>query len=369
MPIARLLIVLFLLAGALLAPAAPSAAAGGPHRDLALAALSWIAAQQEADGGFPGYSASAAVDAIFAICAVGGDPNGFLREGRSPVTYLAAHAEQLSSDAGTAAKVVLGLVCAGQDPRAFAGRDWLAVVEAFTDPASRTYESAGSTSLALSILALASTGRPLPQAAVSWLVGGQTPEGGWSWSSDPAAAGPDTNSTALALQALAAAGVGPADPAIQRALAYLHTQQNADGGFPYANPSPYGTDTDANSTAFVIQALVSVAQDPEGPAWTVNGRTPLTALWKLQLPSGALEWQAGFGENSLATYQAVPAFMLAPFPLARTTVGGPPALLPETGAGERVLRAEWLPSGLAFAAAALVGLGALLRARSLRPGR
>lgn len=369
MRIVRLLSALFLLLVFLLTPIAPAAAAGSPHRDLALAALSWIASQQEADGSFPGYSASASVDAIFAICAAGGDPNGFLRDGHSPVTYLAAHAELLSSDVGTAAKVVLGLVCAGQEPRAFAGRDWLAEVEEFTDPVSRQYESAGSTSLSLAILALAATGRPISQAAVAWLMGAQTPEGGWSWSSDPTATGPDTNSTALALQALAAAGVGPADPVVQRTLAYLHTQQNADGGFPYANPSPYGTDTDANSTALVIQGLVSVGEDPEGPAWTVNGKTPLTALWKLQLPGGALEWQAGFGENALATYQAVPAFMLAPFPLARTTVGAPPALLPETGAGGQSRRADGLPHVPALVSAALLGLGILFRDRSLRLGR
>ncbi len=355
----RVFIILALLFAALLSPAAPGAAAGGPHSDLALAALSWIAAQQQPDGGFPGYSASASVDAILAICAVGGDPNGFLRDGRSPISYLAANAGRLSPDPGTSAKVVLGLVCAGRDPRTFAGRDWLGKVEGFTDPAAGEYKSFGSIYLSLSILALASTGRTVPGAAISWMTQVQTPEGGWSWSSEPAAAGPDTNSTALAVQALAAAGVGPADPTIRRALAYLHTQQNADGGFPYANPSPYGTDTDANSTALVVQALVAAGQDPEGAEWTVNGKTPLTALWKLQLPNGALEWQAGLGENSLATYQAVPAFMLAPFPLARTALGELPALLPETGAGGRYF-------GLALVGLALLGLGVLVRARCSR---
>ena len=84
---------LLLLPMVLLAPL--PAEAGGAHRDLALAALSWIAGQQAPDGGFVGYSASATADAVFAICAAGGDPNGFLNGGHSPITYLAGHAAEL----------------------------------------------------------------------------------------------------------------------------------------------------------------------------------------------------------------------------------------------------------------------------------
>lgn len=347
----RLAIVLVVLVSALLAPTAQAA---GPYRDLALGALGWMAGQQQPDGSFPGFSAAATADAVLAICAVGGDPNGFLQAGHSPISYLAANAAALAANAGSAAKTVLALVCAGHDPRDLAGTDMVAAVEQAADPATGHY-GYDLTSHAFALFALAATGRPIPAAAISWLRAAQTPEGGWSWSGDPAAGGADTNSAALALQALVAGGAAASDPAIQAGLAYLHTQQNADGGFPYANPSPYGTATDANSTAYVVQALVAVGQDPEGADWTVNGRTPLTALWKLQLPGGALEWQAGYGENTMATYQAVPALMLKPFPLARTTVGEAPALLPETGV------ATARPAGLA-----LVGLGGVLLGLALR---
>lgn len=347
----RFALVLVILLSVLLVPAAQAA---GPYPDLALGALTWIAGQQQPDGGFPGFSPATTADVVLAICAAGGDPNGFLQEGQSPISFLAANAAALAANPGSAAKTVLALVCAGHDPRALAGTDLVAAVELAADPATGQY-GFDLTSHALAVFALAATGRPIPAAALSWLRQAQTPEGGWSWSGDPAAGGADTNSAALALQALAAGGATAADPAVQAGLAYLHTQQNADGGFPYANPSPYGTDTDANSTAYVIQALVAVGQDPEGAGWTVNGKTPLTALWKLQLPSGAFEWQAGLGENALATYQAVPALMLKAFPFARTTVGEAPALLPETGLP------ALLPAGLA-----LVGLGAVLLGVTLR---
>jgi len=332
--------------------------ASGPYTQAALAALSWVAAQQQADGSFPGFGASSTADAVYAICAVGGDPNGFLRDGHSPISYLGDHAGEFTSVAGSLGKAILAAVCAGKDPRAFGGVDLVATLEKARDPSTGRYGSdlAGH---AFALLALTSVGRPIPTAAVTWIRQAQTPEGGWSWSGDPAAGGADTNSSALAMQALLAAGVSPADPALRAALAYLHAQQNADGGFPYVKPSPYGTDTDANSTAYVVQALLAAGEDPEGPAWTVEGKTPLAALLALQQPSGGFLWQAAVpGENALATYQAIVALMLKPFPLARAMVGEVPAILPKTGLAE-----SW-PALLAGVGAVALSVGLALRRRA-----
>ena len=348
----RLLPVVLLVFSLLTAPA-HLAWAAGPYTEAALGALSWVAAQQQPDGGFPGFGASSTADAVYAICAVGGDPNGILTDGRSPISYLGDHVQELTAAAGSTAKAILAAVCAGKDPRAFGGADLVAVLEGAYDPAAGHYgpDLAGH---AFALLALASVGRPIPDAAVAWLRQAQTPEGGWAWSGDPAPAGADTNSTALAIQALVAAGVSPTDPVVTSALAYLHTQQNADGGFPYAKPSPYGSDTDANSTAYVVQGLVAAGEEPEGPAWMAGGKSPLAALLALQQPSGGLLWQAAVpGENALATYQAIVALMLKPFPLARTTVGAGPAVLPKTG-----VEVGW---AVVAAGAAIVLVGVSLR--------
>src|SRR3712207_8852078 len=42
-----------------------------------------------------------------------------------------------------------------------------------------------------------------------------------------------------------------------RAVNYLRTQQNADGGFPFSQTSQFGNASDANSTAVSIQAIVA----------------------------------------------------------------------------------------------------------------
>jgi hypothetical protein len=332
------------------------AMAAGPYTDAALGTLGWIATQQQADGSFAGFGAGNTADAVFAICAVGGDPNGFLVEGNSPVSYLAANVDTLTSTTGGTAKTILAAVCANKDPRSFAGLDLVAEIEGTVDSTSGQYGSDLS-GHAFAMLALKGTNRPIPDTAVSWLRTAQTPEGGWGWDGTPSSGNADTNSTSLAIQGLVAAGVPTSDTAIQNAIAYLHTQQNDDGGFPYANPSSWGTETDANSTAYVIQGLVAAGEDPEGSSWTVKSNNPMTALLSLRLSSGAFLWQAAIpGENALATYQAVPAMMLKTFPMVTTTVGDAPAVLPETGA--------IVPTSLATLA-----LGMLLLGWSLRQSR
>lgn len=334
--------------------------AAGPYREAALGALSWIASQQQADGSFPGFGPGSTADAILAICAVGGDPNGFLRGENSPITFLAAQAREISTSAGGTAKTILAALCAGKDPRRFGGVDLVAALEAAYDARQGTYGT-DLTGHAFALLALSATGRPIPAAAVEYLRRVQTPEGGWAWDGNPASGGADTNSTALAVQALVAAGVAASDPTVQNALAYFHTQQNADGGFPYARSSPWGSESDSNSTAYVVQALCAAGEDPEGPSWTVEGHTPLTFLLQMQLPGGAFQWQgAAPGENALSTYQAVPALMLRPFPLARTTVGEA-TLLPATGVATGL---DSMGPILLSAGFILAGLGLALRRRA-----
>ncbi len=153
--------------------------------------------------------------------------------------------------------------------------------------------------------------------SAGYLESKQLSDGCWEFSDG---FGCDTNTTALAIEALLAAGVDPSESAVEDALDYLEDAQNDDGGFPYDPLSSWGTDSDANSTAFVLQALIAAGEDIDEDRWQApDGTTPLDALVAFQLDSGAFEWQPGLGANAMATYQAVPALLLEPYPGAPKT--------------------------------------------------
>jgi len=152
----------------------------------------------------------------------------------------------------------------------------------------------------------------VPVTAVQYLRDAQQPNGGWEWQSG---FGSDTNSTALAIQALVSSGESVTSSVIISALNYLKSAQNDDGGFTYDPNSTWGTDSDTNSTAYVVQALLAAGQDPITGTWAVTSSNPISYLRSVQLPDGSLEWQKGYGSNQLATQQAVPALLGRPFPL------------------------------------------------------
>jgi hypothetical protein len=159
------------------------------------------------------------------------------------------------------------------------------------------------------------------------------------------------------VQALIAAGEASDSDAVTLALAYYKEIQNEDGGWPYQNPSDYGTATDANSTAVTIQAIIAAGQDPAGAGWTTGeGNTPDAALAALQNESGAFAWQAAIpDDNLLATVQALPAVAGKAFPLATMDVGGTaPAAMPETGGAVVNLALPLLLGGLALASGGYV---------------
>ena len=173
------------------------------------------------------------------------------------------------------------------------------------------------------ILGALAVGEELPASAVDDLIAQAQSGGGWGWSGT---GGVDTNTTALAIQAIIAAGRPITTPVIVQALARLKTAQREDGGFSYG----FGDDdeSDANSTAYVVQALIAAQEDPRGPAWTQNGLTPFDFLLARRQPDGALEWMPGTGSNALATTQAIPALLGRTHPLAVGLAACPGALLP-----------------------------------------
>jgi hypothetical protein len=298
----------------------PTVPPPAPPLTAASAALEWLRPRQSsADGGYgdPGST----VETLLAAAADGYDAAGWRRpqgeaahSAGSPslAAYLLGHgATFANSSAGAAAKLAVGLAADnGCWPV-----DAMRPLDYYSSTTGIFGASFGGGPQAWAILGTRALSQAVPAPAIGVLKNAQQADGGWEWSPGW---GSDTNSTALAMQALIAAGEPATAPAVISSLNFLDAAQNGDGGFPYA---PAG-DSDANSTAYVVQALLAAGQDPLSGTWVASGSNPISYLLSMQLPGGSFEWQPGSGANQLATQQAVPALLGRPFPLEVVALAG-----------------------------------------------
>ncbi len=325
------LLLALLLAVAFTAPILAQTAPPNAATSAANKAAAWLATQQHADGGYgPAAGGPSTLgqtdDAIFAFAAAGKAPAGISKSGKSLTYFLLGHIAQAKSAGETCKSALAAATSLPIGVQTYGGVDIYAKIDGFYNASSGMY---GSSTIdhAYCLLAQKQLGRSVQSTAIAALTSLQISDGSWAFGGQGKPNDGDTNTTALAIQALIANGVDKANPAMVKALAYLKGQQNADGGFPYQNPSQYGTDSDANSTAYVIQALVALGLDTAAtgtPFDKGNGATPLAALLKLQIPDGAFIFQASTSsDNVLATLQAIPAleYVTQPQPPVRSDAG------------------------------------------------
>ena len=238
--------------------------------------------------------------------------------------------------------MILDANALGISPESFGGTDLVARLLAteqtsgpdkglFGTEAQVDDYSAGGYQQGLALAALAGSGihgTNQTEGAINWLISAQCADGGWTTPDNtvngcnglPASfSGPDTNSTSLALQGLAAQGALTSGVS-SKALAFLSNGQDADAGwsyFPNTIATPGATDPD--STALVIQALLALGASPTSSAFSKGAATPVSALLAFQISSGA--GAGGFyfppapsPANLIATYQVVPALEALAFP-------------------------------------------------------
>jgi hypothetical protein len=276
------------------------------------AALGWLQRGQTEDGGYGGIGAS--VETLLAVAANGLDAATW-RTGENTPSLLdnvldngATYSSQGVAEAGKLAVALAGAeACWPADavrPQAY----YSETVGAFSPDAGF---------LAWGILGTLALGEETPADSVAYLTGQALPEGGWEWSPGW---GRDTNTTALAIQTLIAAGTPVSATEIVSGLAYLQAALDASGGLRYDAGAGWEGAADANSTAYGLQALAAAGQDAYTAAWQVDGAGPVDFLLGLQQPDGGLAWQAGQATNLSATQQAIPALLGQPFPLRRVTL-------------------------------------------------
>jgi hypothetical protein len=157
------------------------------------------------------------------------------------------------------------------------------------------------------VLALHQAGVPqeMLRRIVDYLRTKQLPDGGWSWNASPGAPA-DTDMTGSVVAAFCAAGVGPGDPDLDRAIDLLHSLQDpATGGF-IAPPESFGIGVNTDTTSWVASGLIQCGIDPQGPEWTTDqGKTPFDYLISLQRPDGHFDWTAEFAGGAFETFDSV----------------------------------------------------------------
>jgi hypothetical protein len=125
------------------------------------------------------------------------------------------------------------------------------------------------------------------------------------------------DTTALSIMALIAAGVPQDDPAVEDGLDFLAESQLETGGWK-SGPDEILLEN-ANSTGLALQALAAAGVDfyADDGSWSKNGRSPLSALLSWQNTTGAFQAVSGQGsvDDFLATAQAIPAVTGKPLPL------------------------------------------------------
>lgn len=313
------------LAAALFALPVFAAGAALPKADAIAASTAYIRSQQQRDGGYAS-SPGQTMDAIYALRSAGYDPAKDSVGGLTPVDYLKANAAALTSP-GAAAKGALAAMALGLDPKAVNGVDLPGVVAAAYDPDTGAY-AGDDFSQSIAMIGLACTGNPVEAKATDALRATQVEaDGGWGFGG-----GSDPDTTAIAIQALVATGVFATDPALVKALAYVKASQGNDGGWGF-DPS----ESNASSTAYVVQALIALGEDPESASWEKDGVTPVAYLLSQQNADGSFK---GF-DPAYSTNQVLPALAGKTFcaaaetPVTRQAPAATPAALPTATAAPR----------------------------------
>jgi hypothetical protein len=160
---------------------------------------------------------------------------------------------------------------------------------------------------AFAILAIESSGkggyRDRVNRAMDWLVANQADDGTWNSLDD----------TAAVIEALNAGGRRHT-AAQSKAMRFIRSRQNADGGF---GQGTLGELSNADSTAWVARGLVAAGVDAGTWRAPGSGKTPLDYLAAMQQPDGSVRHSSTSNMNTVwTTAYTVPALAGVALPIA-----------------------------------------------------
>jgi hypothetical protein len=292
----------------------PAAAKTVPIQTVVIqAGLAYLQTQQQSDGGIVGFSGVSDPDttarSVMAFISAGESVSGVVSaEGNSILDYLAAQAITFTHDTtgtlfpGRTGILLAAITLAGGNPSAFGGMNLTGELESSFRPDTWVYSTtaqqdfssgaASDLSQAWAILGLSLAGQTITDSAPQYLIQSQAADGSWG-SGDP-------DTTALAMTALLASRkIDSQSQTIQNAIKYFHDTQAASGGW---KPSWDTDPLNADSTGWILQALVSAGEDLRGQSWMKDQTNPVDALMSLQKPDGSI---GGTYANTYSTAEAI----------------------------------------------------------------
>jgi hypothetical protein len=320
----------------------PTAAAAAC--DPATRAIQYLASKQMADGSIDASLAETA-DFVLGAASDGVDPNTLkASSGKSVYDFFAADlgtgSPKAYTDANQLGKLIQALVTGHFDPTKFAGKNLLAKLTgspmydsstgAYADGLGGSNQAFTQAQAILGLTSAKNGAFTVPAKALTELKGlrstsGPT-KGGWQ-----AFGSFDTNTTSMALMALTAAGdtAGNDTAMYSDAFGFLRTQQDPNsGGFTFT--TDFGTDSDPDSDALVIQALTAGGQDPGSLTWSNAKGNAVGDILSFQDPAtGGFFFSHGGKLQAFATSQVPAGLTRTPFPVAGKYSAG--ATIPAPG--------------------------------------
>jgi hypothetical protein len=261
----------------------------------------YLVAAQNRDGGFGAARGQPSNQLYSAWAAMGLAAAG--RHDARVARYLAAAAPRIR-DVGDVERTILGLVAQGASPR----RDLVGRLVRARRRDGSWEGLVNRTAFGILALRAARTGDAQVRAATRWLGREGNRDGGFAFSGRGATSGIDD--TAGVVQALAAAG-HRRGRTVRRAVSFLAAHQNPDGGFPL---QPHGP-SNAQSTAWAIQAFVAARRDPDRVR-KAGSRSPLAYLRSLTAGNGSVRYSRTSAQTPVwVTAQALTALHRRAFPI------------------------------------------------------
>jgi hypothetical protein len=245
--------------------------------------------------------------AALGLAAEGKNPAAVAKNGHSLIEYLRSGV-RLDTDPGSLERTILAAVAAGADPRSFGGRN---LVGALRSRVGRNGSVSEQTNLtAFAVLALRAAGAGVSGRTLHWLLAQQDRDGGFNFGT--AGGTSDIDDTGAVLEAISRGSIRLADHARRRAVAFIRRHQDRDGGFP-ASP---GGGSNAQSTAWAIQGLLSVGVSP-ATIRRGGAPSPLAYLESLIAPDGHVRYARSSNQTPVwVTAQAAMALAGKTLPLA-----------------------------------------------------